>query len=41
VLLQAVAPVHGGAVPRAFDDAALKRLLRVPGEEHPLVALPV
>ncbi len=41
LLLQAVALGLGGAVVGAFDDAALTRLLRLPGEEHPLAILPV
>jgi SagB-type dehydrogenase family enzyme len=41
LLLEAVALGLGGAVVGAFDDADLKRLLRLPGEEHPLAILPV
>jgi SagB-type dehydrogenase family enzyme len=41
LLLQAVALGLGGAVVGALDDGDLKRLLRLPGKEHPLVILPV
>ena len=41
LLLQAVAPGLGGAVVGAFDAAALKDLLRLPGDERPLAILPV
>jgi SagB-type dehydrogenase family enzyme len=41
LLLEAVALGLGGAVVGAFDDADLKQLLRLPGEEHPLAILPV
>ncbi|MBP2671361.1 MAG: nitroreductase [candidate division NC10 bacterium] len=41
LLLQAVALGLGGAVVGAFDDTALKDLLRLPGDEHPLAILPV
>jgi SagB-type dehydrogenase family enzyme len=41
LLIEAVALGLGGAVVGAFDDADLKRLLRLPGEEHPLAILPV
>lgn len=41
LVLQAVALGLGGAVVGAFDDADLKQLLRLPGEEHPLAILAV
>ena len=41
LLLQAVALELAGAIVGAFDDGGLKRLLQLPGEEHPLAILPV
>jgi hypothetical protein len=39
LLLQAVALGPGGAVADAFDGAYVKRLLRLPDRERPLVAI--
>ena len=41
LLLQAVALGLAGAIVGAFDDEHFKRLLRLPGEEHPLAILPI
>jgi SagB-type dehydrogenase family enzyme len=41
LLLQAVALGLGAAVVGAFEDARLKRLLRLPDGEHPLAILPL
>lgn len=41
LLLKAVALGLGGAIVGAFDDDRLKRLLRLPTDEHPLAILPV
>lgn len=41
LLLQAVALGLGGAMVGAFDDATLRHLLGLSGEEHPLAILPV
>jgi SagB-type dehydrogenase family enzyme len=41
LLSQAVALELAGAIVGAFDDGGLKRLLQLPGEEHPLAILPV
>jgi len=41
LLLEAVSLALGGAVVGAFGDADLRRLLRLPGEDHPLAILPV
>lgn len=41
LLLQAVALGLTGATVGAFDDERLQRLLKLPGQEHPLIILPV
>ncbi len=41
LLLQAVALGLGAAVVGAFDDGAVKRLLRLPADEEPLYLIPV